>query len=331
MSDKITLAHGDGGLLMNRLIKEVISSYAEPVNSTSDSFVFEKPEGTYAFTTDSFVVNPLFFKGGDIGKLSICGTVNDLATAGAVPLFISVGFIIEEGFSIESLYKIAHSMGETCKRTGAKIVTGDTKVVEKGCADGLYINTSGIGRVLGNYTAKKLCPGDEILITGSIAEHGTAITNARYQLDIEGDFESDCAPMNDLVQTLTDHFDAVKRMKDPTRGGLAEVLNEIAAEAGLNAELTEMDIPMKQQVRAGNDLLGTDPYYLACEGRMLLIVKAGCGEEILKSLKSAKGCGESKVIGFITEEKQGIVYMKTAMGGKRMLPPLEGQTIPRIC
>jgi hydrogenase expression/formation protein HypE len=332
LSDKIKLAHGDGGTKTNRLIRDIfLESYGGDENLISDSFVFTTEKSRLAFTTDSFIVKPLFFRGGDIGKLAVCGTINDLATAGAKPLYLSAGFIIEEGFEVEELRKIANSMGEISKNTGVRIVTGDTKVIEKGSADGLFINTSGIGIVSESYCTSPIEAGDEIIITGSIAEHGTAILLDRYDLEIESDIISDCCPLNFLVSDLANELQYIKMMKDPTRGGLATILNEIAASTGLNAELYENQIPINKQVKAVNDLLGIDPLYLACEGRMVIIIKKGYGKLILEHLHNLKECENARIIGRFTSDEQGIVYLQTNIGGRRILPALDAQTVPRIC
>lgn len=333
MNNNIRLYHGDGGAKTNELIRNVFLQKYGNGNEIplSDSFVFSAEHSKLAYTTDSFVVRPLFFRGGDIGKLSICGTINDLAASGAKPLYISAGFIIEEGFEIEQLGRIAESMGEVCRENGIMIVTGDTKVVEKGSADGLFINTSGIGAVSDYYSPCKIEPDDEILITGTIAEHGTAILLDRYDLKIETDIISDCCALNHLITELEMELPYIKFMKDPTRGGLASILNEIAAAAGYSVELYDGQIPINNQVKAINEILGIDPLYLACEGRMVMVVKKGFGNRILKHVKELKGCNEAQLIGHFTEDRHKIVVLQTEIGGKRMISSLEGQTIPRIC
>ncbi|MEA5084736.1 MAG: hydrogenase expression/formation protein HypE [Lachnospiraceae bacterium] len=332
MENKIKLYHGDGGVKTNELIKDVfLKYYGNETGAENDAFVYTTEKARFAYTTDSFVVKPLIFRGGNIGKLAVCGTINDLATAGAKPLYISAGFIIEEGFDIDILCSIAKSMGETCKENGVKIVTGDTKVVEKGCADGLFINTSGIGVVSENYSTDKIEPEDEIIITGTIAEHGTAILLDRYGLAIETNIISDCCALNNLITDLEMELQYIKLMKDPTRGGLATVLNEIATNAGLNAELFENQIPISNQVKAVNEILGIDPMYLACEGRMVLVVKKGFGNRILENLKRFHSYKDAQIIGRFTKDCQKLVYLQTDIGGKRIIPSLEGQTIPRIC
>jgi hydrogenase expression/formation protein HypE len=333
MDEKVRLSHGNGGADTQRLIRNVFYRYFNdpPYNDMSDSFVFETKQRKLAYTTDSFVVKPLFFRGGNIGKLAVCGTINDLVTAGAKPLFLSIGLIIEEGFSFEKLHLIAKSMGDICKQAGVKIVTGDTKVVERGSADGLFINTSGIGAVSGLYNPHQIEPGDEIIITGGIGEHGTSILLDRHELDIETELESDCAPLSYLINGLGENLKYVKLMKDPTRGGIGTILNEIASEQVLDIELNEQSIPVKREVQAISDILGIDPLYLACEGRMLIVVEKGWGEKVLCHIKVLDNCSEAQIIGRFTSGYHGVVYMKTFIGGKRIIPMLEGRMLPRIC
>lgn len=334
MDNKIKLSHGDGGIHTHQLINDVFYKYygSPAAMGTPDSFVFNHTDSCkLAYTTDSFVVKPLFFRGGDIGKLAVCGTVNDLAACGAMPLYLSAAFLIEEGFSIEMLCGIAKSMGEVCRHTGTRIVTGDTKVVEKGSLDGIFINTSGIGVVSGFYEPRQVEPGDELIITGGIAEHGTCILIDRYELDIITGLESDCAPMCNLVSGLQEELKYIKLMKDPTRGGIAMVLNEITRGSGIDIELYEECIPVKSEVQAINDMLGIDPMYLACEGRMLIAVQKGYGESILQHIKTLNNCREARIIGKFASGSHGMVYMNTRIGGRRIIPVLEGNILPRIC
>ncbi|WP_352400847.1 hydrogenase expression/formation protein HypE [Anaerotignum sp.] len=333
MTNKIKLVHGDGGVKTNELINRVFLKHYGNDEETPlcDSFVFTTNPSKLAYTTDSFVVQPLFFRGGDIGKLAVCGTLNDLTTAGAKPIYISASFIIEEGFDIDVLCKIAQSMGEVCKKNGVRIVTGDTKVVECGCADGVFVNTSGIGIVSKKFSPSQIEPDDEIIITGTIAEHGTAILLDRYDLAMETNVLSDCCALSHLITDLDRELPYIKLMKDPTRGGIATVLNEIATHVGNNVELIENRIPINPQVKAINNILGIDPLYLACEGRMILVVKSGFGSRILQGLKEICGYQDAQIIGHFTKDCQGLVYLQTDIGGKRLLPNLEGQTVPRIC
>ncbi len=330
MEDKILLSHGDGGYHTYKLIQDVFSSYLyNPKSISLDSYIFNNAN-KLAFTTDSFVVKPLFFRGGDIGKLSICGTINDLATVGASPLYISAGFVIEEGFSINDLKRIVKSMKEICDKTGAQIITGDTKVVEKGSIDGLYINTSGIGQVSEHFSYQNLELGDEIIITGGIAEHGSAIMLDRLAMEFTTDLISDCTPLNNIINILGEDIKYVKLMKDPTRGGLATVLNEIAASEKVCIEIIEQSLPIKDKVKAINNILGIDPLYLASEGRMVILIKGGYGDRILKLLNN-NGFDEAVLLGSIVVGGSSMVYLITGIGTKRIIPMLEGKMLPRIC
>lgn len=330
MDECIKLLHGDGGRFTTELINEIFCKYIIKQEYTKkDSFVFEA-KSKYAFTTDSFIVKPIFFNGGDIGKLSVCGTINDLITAGATPLYLSASFIIEEGFYVSNLEKIVKSMAKICSDTGTVIVTGDTKVVEKGKADGIFINTSGIGKVSPYFSNKKILPEDEIILTGGIGEHGTAILTERYDIDIEKDVTSDCAPLNCLTAALNKDLKHIKLMKDPTRGGLATALNEITANENCGIEITESSIPLSPKIKAVNDILGTDPLYLACEGRMIIIAERGYGNIVLSKLKRLNVCKNVALIGKIIK-KDNLVYLNTPLGGKRILFSLESSMLPRIC
>lgn len=330
MSDRIQLSHGDGGKKTAVIIQEVFYKHFgnELLQNSRDAAVFLMEQGRLAFTTDSFVVRPLFFPGGDIGKLAVCGTVNDLATAGAKPLYLSAAFVIEEGFEIGQLESIAQSMGETCRQVGAKIVTGDTKVVEKGCADGVYINTTGIGVVSEAYKPDKLEAGDEIILTGTIAEHGTAILAQRYDFHSEK-ICSDCKPLSSVLSLLDDQLQHVKCMSDPTRGGLATVLCELAMEQNIGLQIDEVKIPIAPSVKALHQMLGTNPLYFACEGRMVLFVKKGFGEKLCDMLRREDK--NAAVIGVICTDGQRIVRLKTNIGGTRILSLLQNEMIPRIC
>lgn len=334
MDNRIKLIHGDGGKHTNQLIKDVFYKYFdnELLANSLDSAVFEVEEGRLAFTTDSFVVKPLVFSGGDIGKLAACGTINDLAAAGAKPLYLSCGMIIEEGFERELLERIAKSMGEVCRSEGVRIITGDTKVVEKGSVDGVFINTSGIGVVQGGYYPKTIEEGDQVIITGGIGEHGTTIALERYKIKAEGNFKSDCMPLYRVVEKLGKYVDSIKLMKDPTRGGMATALNEISEVAGMGIHLIEESIPIKNEVRSINELLGLDPMYLACEGRMIIVVDKEAAGQVLEEVRRCEGCENAAVIGsFVSGMGKPIVIMETSIGGRRMVGPLEGEMLPRIC
>lgn len=332
MNQRISLRHGDGGLYTNRLINDVFYKHFnnEILKGYQDSAIFKMETGRFAFTTDSFVVKPIFFPGGDIGKLAVCGTVNDLTAAGAVPLYLSASFVIEEGFEVEKLDVIAASMSSICKTISAKIVTGDTKVVEKGLVDGVYINTSGIGKVHECFHPRQITSGDEIILTGTIAEHGTAILLERYDLGLHGDFTSDCMPLSEINTALGNSMTHVKLMRDPTRGGVATALCEISESQHIGAVIVEDKLQIRPAVSAVHELLGTDPLYFACEGRMILVVEKGYGIEIISILKRLESCLDSEIIGNFdyTYDK---AYLRTSLGGERIISTLENQMISRIC
>lgn len=334
MVNNIKLIHGDGGKDTSILIKEIFQKHFSNnllINSL-DASLFEVDKGKLAFTTDSFVVKPLFFSGGNIGKLAVCGTINDLVVSGARPLYLSCGFIIEEGFSIDLLQKVALTMGEMCKETGVKIITGDTKVVEKGSVDGLFINTSGIGVLCREYEQKQIKEGDKVIVTGGIGEHGTTIAIERYKIKVKGDLKSDCMPLNRVIEKLTKYAKSIKLMKDPTRGGLATALNEVAEFSGMGIHLVEEQIPIKKEVVSVNQLIGLDPLYLACEGRMILVVHEEEAKNILGEIRQCEGCEDAEVIGSIVNSgTKSIVFLETLIGGKRIIGPLEGNMLPRIC
>ncbi len=334
MDNNIKLIHGDGGKDTSVLIKEIFHKHFnnDLLINSQDASVFEVGQGKLAFTTDSFVVKPLFFSGGDIGKLAVCGTINDLVVSGARPLYISCGFIIEEGFRIDLLEQVARSMGKICKETGVKIITGDTKVAEKGSVDGLFINTSGIGVVNRGYEQKPIKEGDRVIVTGGIGEHGTTIAIQRYEMKVKGNLGSDCMPLNKIIEKLEKYADKIKLMKDPTRGGLATALNEVAEFAGMGIHLREEQIPIKKEVVSVNQIIGLDPLYLACEGRMILVVDQKECDIVLKEIRQCEGCEDSAIIGsFVSCEAHPIVFMETLIGGKRIIGTLEGTMLPRIC
>lgn len=333
MKEVVTLAHGDGGKHTQMLIKELFYKHFgnEILLGGQDAAVFKVTEGKMAFTTDSFVVKPIFFSGGNIGKLAVCGTVNDLVVSGAKPLYLSAGFIIEEGFPLESLEEVVKSMGEACLQSGVKIVTGDTKVVEKGSVDGVFINTSGVGCIINGYEIKTIEPGDKIIVTGTIGEHGTTIALDRYDIKVKGDFKSDCASLYPFTEKLAEHFSSIKIMRDPTRGGLATVLHEFSELSQLGIHLIEEDIPISEGVTAVNKLLGLEPLYMACEGRMVLVVKEEEAEKVLEAIQSTNEGKEASIIGKFIKEPQDTIILENYFGGKRVLSPLEGNMLPRIC
>jgi hydrogenase expression/formation protein HypE len=333
LDEVIKLVHGDGGKYTQMLIKEVFYKYFnnEMLLEEQDASVFKVDEGKMAFTTDSFVVKPLFFEGGDIGKLAVCGTINDLVVSGAKPLYMSAGFIIEEGFQIQTLENIAKSMSEICLETGVKIITGDTKVVEKGCVDGIFINTSGVGSIVNKYKVKQIKAGDNIIVTGCVGDHGTTIAIERYNIKVKSKVKSDCAPLYSFTKNLKEYFDSIKIMRDPTRGGLATVLHEFSSACKLGVHLNQNNIPINDGVDAVNMLLGLDPLYMACEGRMVLVVDEHEAQNILQTIRHMECGKDAQIIGKFVEQPDDTIFIENNFGGKRILAPLEGNMLPRIC
>ena len=333
--DRITMSHGAGGKATQTLIEAVfLDTFRNPLlEPLEDAARLHVNGASVAMTTDSYVVKPLFFPGGDIGDLAVNGTVNDLSMTGAVPLFLSAGFILEEGFPVADLARIAASMQAAAIEAGVQVVTGDTKVVEKGKADGCYINTAGLGLIehgmsLGVAGAR---PGDVILVSGPIGDHGVTIMLARGELDIEADISSDTAPLNGLVAGLLAAAPGVRALRDATRGGVATILNEIAEAASVGVVVTEADIPVRAEVRGASELLGIDPMYVACEGRLVAVVSPEGADRALAALKAHPQGADAAVIGTVTSGPPGIVQLKTAFGGTRIVDLLVGDPLPRIC
>jgi hydrogenase expression/formation protein HypE len=333
--DRITMSHGAGGKATQTLIEAVfLDTFRNPLlEPLEDAARLAVNGARIAMTTDSYVVKPLFFPGGDIGDLAVNGTVNDLSMAGAVPLYLSAGFILEEGFPVADLTRIASSMQAAAANAGVQVVTGDTKVVEKGKADGCYINTAGLGVIehdidLGVARAR---PGDVILVSGPIGDHGVTIMLARGELDIEADITSDTAPLNGLVASLLAAAPGVRALRDATRGGVATILNEIAAAASVGVVVTEDDIPVRAQVRGASELLGIDPMYVACEGRLVAVVSPEDARQALAALRAHPQGSDAAAIGVVTDGPPGIVQLKTAFGGTRIVDLLVGDPLPRIC
>lgn len=333
--DKILLAHGGGGTLMHKLIDDIFKLNFENdlLNQGNDSAIFEISGTKFAFTTDSFVVQPLFFPGGDIGTLAVNGTVNDLCVSGAKPLYISVGFIIEEGFPVTDLEKIVVSMRKSAEDAKVKIVTGDTKVINKKSGDGVYINTSGIGVVYDgvDISVANLKPGDKIILSGRIADHGIAVMSARENLEFETEIESDCAALNGLAEEMISVSKNIKVMRDPTRGGVASTLNEIAKSSGLGIKIYEEKIPVSEPVRGACEILGFDPMYVANEGKLIAFVSDKDAENILLKMKSHPLGKESQIIGKVTSENPSRVIMETVIGSSRIVDMISGEQLPRIC
>ncbi|MEZ5427883.1 MAG: hydrogenase expression/formation protein HypE [Pyrinomonadaceae bacterium] len=337
---KIVLGHGGGGKLSSELVENLFLPVFsnETLDSLSDSAaldVFEllKDGGRLSYSTDSFVVQPLFFRGGNIGNLAVNGTVNDVAMAGAKPLFLSAGFIIEEGFEVESLGRIVNTMGEQAAEAGVKIVTGDTKVVDKGKGDGLFINTSGIGIIpRGVDLAPNLVrPGDAVIVSGEIGLHGIAIMSEREGLEFDAVIESDCANLNFLVEDILSVSKDVRVLRDPTRGGIASALNEIAKASGVGIVLDETKVPVPKVVASACEFLGLDPFYVANEGKLIAIVPPDAAEKILEAMRKNERGKDAAIIGQAVESHPGMVVAKTKFGATRVVDMQLGEQLPRIC
>jgi len=333
--ERITLSHGSGGKATQTLIEAVfLEAFANPLLAPlEDGAVLTALGGRLAFTTDSYVVSPLFFPGGDIGDLAVNGTVNDLAVSGARPLWLSAGFILEEGFPVADLERIVGSMAAAAERAGGQIVTGDTKVVQRGKADGCYVNTAGVGVIerpgeLGVATAR---PGDVVIVSGPVGEHGITIMLARGELDIESEVTSDTAPLNGLVERLLDAAPGVRGLRDATRGGVATICNEVARAAGVAVVLEEEAVPVRPDVRGACELLGIDPLYVACEGRLVAVVDGDQVEAAMTALRSHPLGEGAAVIGRVRDDPPGLVLLKTSFGGTRIVDLLVGDPLPRIC
>ena len=331
--DTITLDHGSGGKLTMDLIKMFTNYFGNHgSDGMTDSAVLDNTTGISAFTTDSYVVNPIHFPGGDIGKLAVCGTVNDLAVSGAIPQYLSCAFILEEGFEIRELEQIVKSMSETANAADVTIVTGDTKVVERGACDRMFINTAGVGflkqkhRSIG--TGKNVKPGDKILINGNIGDHGLAVLSIRNSFT--NDIKSDCAPLNDLIKNCLAVNDSIHFMRDDTRGGLAAVLTELADKVNSGVNLVENSIPLAENTRGLCEFLGFDPLHLANEGKVVIVAGDGW-EDILEIMKYHPLGKKSRVIGTIVEKHPGRVVLETEIGGSRIIDIPAGMQLPRIC
>jgi len=333
--ERITLSHGSGGKATQTLIEAVfLEAFANPLLAPlEDGAVLTALGGRLAFTTDSYVVSPLFFPGGDIGDLAVNGTVNDLAVSGARPLWLSAGFILEEGFPVADLERIVGSMAAAAERAGVQVVTGDTKVVQRGKADGCYVNTAGVGVIerdgeLGVATAR---PGDAVIVSGPIGEHGITIMLARGELDIESEVTSDTAPLNGLVERLLDAAPGVHGLRDATRGGVATICNEVARAAGVAVVVDEDAVPVRPDVRGACELLGIDPLYVACEGRLVAVVDGDQVDAAMAALRSHPLGEGAAVIGRVRDDPPGLVLLKTSFGGTRIMDLLVGDPLPRIC
>ena len=333
--DTIQLAHGGGGRMMRELLEKVMfpAFSNQALDARHDSAVLDLGGVRLAFTTDTYVVQPRFFPGGNIGTLAVYGTVNDLAMGGAKPQYLSVGLVLEEGYPIEELRRVVESMRVAAAECGVCFVTGDTKVVDKGKGDGIFINTAGIGLVppgvdIGPHRVKA---GDAVIVSGDVGRHGIAVMSVRAGLDFETPIESDCAPVHGLAAALLEGGVEVHCMRDPTRGGLASVLNEIATDAQVGVDAVEADIPVEEGVAGACEMLGLDPLYVACEGRMVVFVPGEQAEKALELLRTTKGGEGAARIGTVTDADKGTVYLRTSLGTKRILDLLSGEQLPRIC
>jgi hydrogenase expression/formation protein HypE len=333
--EKILLGHGSGGRLSAELLRGVfLPAFRNPVLSQLNDQAIVTVDGIrLAFTTDSFVVKPLFFRGGDIGSLAVHGTLNDLAMGGAEPLFLSAAFIVEEGLPIETLRRVVASAEQAARQAGVEIVTGDTKVVEKGKGDGLFINTSGLGRVPEgvNLSADQARPGDVILLSGTIGDHGIAILSQREGLEFEGPISSDSAPLHTLVAAMLAVTQEIRCLRDPTRGGVSSALNEIAAQSRVGMVLDEAAIPIKEEVKGACELLGLDPLYVANEGKLVAIVSLQAAEKVVAAMRAHPLAKETRIIGRVTEDHPGVVSMQNSFGTSRIVDMLSGDQLPRIC
>jgi hydrogenase expression/formation protein HypE len=333
--ERITMAHGAGGKATHTLVEGLfLEAFRNPLlEAMEDQAVFGIQGGRLAMTTDSFVVSPLFFPGGDIGDLAVNGTVNDLAVSGARPLYLSAAFILEEGFPTADLRRIAASMARAASDAGVQIVTGDTKVVERGKADGCFINTTGIGELQRDVRlgAAEVRPGDAILVSGPIGDHGVTIMLARGELDLISDLTSDTAPLNGLVDGLLAATTAVHAMRDATRGGVATILNEVAAAAGVAVVVDENVVPVRDEVRGACEILGIDPLYAACEGRLVAFVEPAAAEVALEAMHAHRLGSHAAIIGTVRADPPGLVLLKTQFGGTRIVDMLVGDPLPRIC
>ncbi|MDL1969913.1 MAG: hydrogenase expression/formation protein HypE [Candidatus Desulfofervidaceae bacterium] len=331
MAEKVLTGHGSGGRLMNELIDKVIKETLGPESIQLDDAAILSVKSQIAFTTDSFTVDPIFFPGGDIGKLAVNGTVNDLAVMGATPLYLSCALILEEGLEMDVLKAILASMRQAAEYAGIEFVTGDTKVIEKGKADKVFINTAGIGIFERPVQRRKIRPGDKVIINGFIGEHGVTIMAKRNNIFVQ-ELLSDCAPLNHLIKKVTDACpEGVKFMRDATRGGVAAVLNEIVKKQSFAIKLDEEALPIRDEVRGVCEMLGIDPLYVANEGKVVFIVAPECVQAVLSAMQEVEEGRQAVVIGEITDEYPGQVYLETSIGGKRPLPLLVAEQLPRIC
>lgn len=333
-NEKILLAHGSGGKLAHDLVeKTFVRVLTNPLLAPLDDSATASFRGRLAFTTDSYVVTPIFFPGGDIGRLAVCGTVNDLSTSGARPLYLSLSLIIEEGLALKDLEKVVESVRATAEEAGVRIITGDTKVIEHGSADKLFINTAGIGRIPDgvNISGSNAKPGDKVLLSGTIGDHGIAVLSKRQGLSFGTTLESDCAPLGKMVAEMVEVSRNIHSLRDPTRGGLATTLNELAKQSKVGIRIEETKIPVRDEVAGACEMLGLDPLYIANEGKMIALVAKEEADMVLAAMKRNKYGENAAVIGEVIAEHPGRVVMKTVLGSSRIVDMLVGEPLPRIC
>lgn len=334
--DRVLLAHGAGGKKSSELTERIFLKYFQDpaLLELNDMAILELPDGRVSMSTDTYVVDPIFFPGGDIGSLAVHGTVNDVAMAGAVPVAISVAFILEEGLPLSDLERIACSMSNAAAEAGVRIVTADTKVVTRGATDKIFINTTGIGIIPDgiHVSGASARAGDRILLSGTIGDHGIAIASSREGIEFKTTVKSDSAPLNGMINELVNTLgQKIHVLRDPTRGGLATVLSEIASQSSVGVEVNETSIPVREAVKGACELLGYDPLYIANEGKLVAVVAQNASEKALEIMKGSKYGQDACLIGEITVENKGKVILKTAMGGKRLVDKLSGEMLPRIC
>lgn len=334
-TDKILLDHGSGGKISHSLTKEMmLPIFDNPILAAlNDGAIFSLEGKRMAFSTDSYTVDPIFFPGGNIGDLAINGTVNDIAMCGAIPMYLSVGLIIEEGFPISHLETIISDMGKAAHKAGVTVITGDTKVVPKGAVDKIFINTSGIGLIPEDIhvASHRATPGDKIILSGTIADHGIAIMTQREGLSFDAPLFSDTAPLNQMVKQMFSASNAIHVLRDPTRGGVGTALNEIAEKSEAGIKIHEKNIPLNHAVAGACELLGFDPLYLANEGKLLAFVAAEDSEAVLAAMRADPYGKEAEIIGEVVDEHPGKVFMQTRIGGTRIVDMLAGEQLPRIC
>jgi len=333
--EKVMLGHGSGGLMSQQMIQDIfVNAFHNPVlNKGNDAGFINNLNKPISVSTDAHVVFPLFFPGGDIGKLAICGTVNDVSMLGAKPLYITASFILEEGFPFSDLYKIVWSMKQAADEAGVTVIAGDTKVVEKGKADGVYISTAGIGTIESEnlISGEQAKPGDKVIISGFLGDHGIAVLSARGDLGFSSDIESDVAPLNTMVSEILKISSNIHVLRDPTRGGLATTLNEIAKQSSVCIKLIEESIPVRPETNSVCEMLGFDPLYIANEGKLIVIVSPDDADKVLDTIKKNKYGNDAKIIGEVIESPAGRVLMKTILGSHRVVDTLRGELLPRIC